>query len=405
MDISLIKIIIAFISLAFIFLLIHSFKLKNQRDKLIVDNNKLELEIITKNNELLVSKKELEIIKNNTTTIEKINSTLINQSKLEFENLANKIIDTKSKSLSSFTTDSVQKVLVPFKEKIKDFEKLVNSKFTDESKERYVLKNEISTLINLNNKITQETNALTDALKSNSKFQGDWGEFILEKLLQNSGLTEGREYFYNKSLNSEDGSIFRPDIIINLPDNKHVIIDSKVSLTNFEKYNNASEKKEIEKYSTEHLKSIMKHIDDLSSKHYSNLKGLNSPDFVFMFIPIENAYRLFVEQNSNILQQALEKGISIVSPLVLLPSLKTVSFLWKLDSQNKNGLEIAKEGAKLYDKFVSFYSDFEKIGKSLESGSAQFYNALGKLKDGPGNIFKKIDNLKKLGVSPKKEIR
>ena len=139
----------------------------------------------------------------------------------------------------------------------------------------------------------------------------------------------------------------------------------------------------------------MKHIDDLSNKHYSNLKGLNSPDFVFMFIPIENAYRLFVEQNSNILQQALEKGISIVSPLVLLPSLKTVSFLWKLDSQNKNGLEIAKEGAKLYDKFVSFYSDFEKIGKSLESGSTQFYNALGKLKDGPGNIFKKIDNLKK----------
>ena len=320
MDISLINIIITFISLAFIFLLIFSFQLKTERDKLIVDNNKLELEINTKNNELLVSKKELEIIKNNTTTIEKINSTLISQSKLEFENLANKIIDTKSKSLSSFTSDSVEKVLVPFKEKIKDFEKLVNSKFTDESKERYVLKNEISTLIDLNNKITQETNALTDALKSNSKFQGDWGEFILEKLLQNSGLTEGREYFYNKSLNSEDGSIFRPDIIINLPDNKHVIIDSKVSLTNFEKYNNASEKKEIEKYSTEHLKSIMKHIDDLSSKHYSNLKGLNSPDFVFMFIPIENAYRLFVEQNSNILQQALEKGISIVSPLVLLPA-------------------------------------------------------------------------------------
>ena len=245
MDISLINIIITFISLAFIFLLIFSFQLKTERDKLIVDKNKLELEINTKNNELLVAKKELEIIKNNTTTIEKINSTLISQSKLEFENLANKIIDTKSKSLSSFTSDSVEKVLVPFKEKIKDFEKLVNSKFTDESKERYVLKNEISTLIDLNNKITQETNALTDALKSNSKFQGDWGEFILEKLLQNSGLTEGREYFYNKSLNSEDGSIFRPDIIINLPDNKHVIIDSKVSLTNFEKYNNASEKKKL----------------------------------------------------------------------------------------------------------------------------------------------------------------
>lgn len=327
------------------------------------------------------------------------------QSKTEFENLANQILESKTKNFSEHTEKNLENILKPLKEKIATFEKRVEDSYNSEAKERFALKSEVERLITLNEKMTQETNSLTQALKGDSKFQGDWGEMVLANILEASGLREGHEYSVQHSLLNEEGDRKRPDVIINLPDNKHVIIDSKVSLKGYELYCRTDDAALRADALKAHLVSINNHIDELADQHYSRLKGVNSPDFVFMFIPIEPAYVLAVQNDHEIFTRAWKKGIALVTSTVLMTSLKTVASIWKVEKQNRNSAQIATEAARLYDKFVGFVDDFEKIGRTFEQGQSQFKSAMGKLKEGSGNVFKKMEMLRELGAAPTREIK
>lgn len=327
------------------------------------------------------------------------------QTKAEFENLANEILKAKTRDFNEQTEKSLDSLLKPLKEKIQVFEKKVDDTYNTEAKERHALKSEIERLIGLNDRMTQETQSLTQALRGDSKVQGDWGELVLEKILEASGLTEGREYSQQKSLENDSGERMRPDIVINLPEGKHVIVDSKVSLKSYDLYRRADQEQVRSQALAGHLKSMEKHIDELSEKHYAKLKGVNSPELVFLFVPIEPAYLLAMQTDPELSTQSWKKGIAIVTATTLLTSLKTVASIWRLENQNKNALEIANEGAKLYDKFVGFLEDFEKIGKTLDSGKNQFESAMGKLKEGPGNVFRKMELLRELGAAPNKRIK
>jgi DNA recombination protein RmuC len=330
------------------------------------------------------------------------------QTKTEFENLANQILETKSKSFSEQTEKNLEAILKPLKERIVTFEKTVDEKYSTEAKERHALKSEIERLIGLNDRMTKETQSLTQALKGDNKVMGDWGELVLEKILEASGLREGHEYSQQKSHQNDDGERMRPDVIINLPEGKHVIVDSKVSLKSYEIHQRAQSAADEQTKTAAldaHLKSIYKHIEDLSDKHYAKLKGVNSPEFVLLFIPIEPAYLLAMHADPELSTKAWKKGIALVTATTLLTSLKTVASIWRLENQNKNAMEIASEGAKLYDKFVGFLEDFEKIGKTFENGQSQFATAMGKLRDGPGNVFRKMELLRELGAAPNKRIK
>jgi DNA recombination protein RmuC len=329
------------------------------------------------------------------------------QTRSEFENLANEVLKARAKDFNEQTEKSLDTILKPLKEKLQTFEKKVDDSYTNEAKERHALKSEIERLIGLNDRMTRETQALTQALRGDSKTQGDWGELVLEKILESSGLTEGREYSQQKSHENDDGERMRPDIVINLPENKHVIVDSKVSLTAYELYRRTPEDSEQPRAQAlaAHIKSLEKHIDDLGSKHYAKLKGVNSPELVFLFVPVEPAYLLAMQTEPDLSSRAWRKGIAIVTATTLLTSLKTVASIWKVENRNKNALEIASEGAKLYDKFVGFLEDFERIGKTFDSGKAQYDSAMGKLKEGPGNVFRRMEYLRELGAAPAKRIR
>lgn len=327
------------------------------------------------------------------------------QTKLEFENLANQVLEAKTKAFNETTEKSLDTLLRPLKEKIQTFEKSVEDKYSNEAKERHALKSEIEKLITLNDKMALETNSLTQALRGDSKVQGDWGELVLERILEASGLRENHEYTLQMAHKDDDGDKFKPDVIVNLPENKHIIVDSKVSLTAYERYRSTTDETVQAITLKEHLKSIEKHIDELSAKHYAKLKAINSPEFVFMFIPIEPAYLLAMKEDPELSVKAWKKSVAIVTSTTLLTSLKTVASIWRLENQNKNALEIAQEGANLYDKFVGFLEDFEKIGKTFDVGQKQYAEAMNKLKDGRGNVFRKMELLRELGASPKNRIK
>jgi DNA recombination protein RmuC len=327
------------------------------------------------------------------------------QTKTEFENLANQILETKTKSFSEHTEKNLENILKPLREKITTFEKRVEDSYSNEAKERFALKSEVARLIELNEKMTLETNSLTQALKGDSKFQGDWGEMVLASILEASGLREGHEYTVQQQLLSDDGDKFKPDVIINLPDNKHIIVDSKVSLTAYELFCRSAGEPQVQAESLKaHLVSINKHIDELADKHYSKLKGINSPDFVFMFIPIEPAYVLGVQNERDMITRATKRGVFLVTSTTLMTCLKTVASIWKIEKQNRNSIEIANEAARLYDKFVGFTEDFEKIGRTFEQGKTQYESAITKLR-GPGGVFRKMEVLKELGAAPNKQIK
>ena len=326
------------------------------------------------------------------------------QTKMEFENLAQQVLESKSKIFTTRTEESVENLLKPFREKLVTFEKKVDDNYSNEAKERFALKGEVERLILLNERMTQETNHLTAALKGDSKFQGDWGELVLEKILESSGLREGHEYTLQAQHESEAGDRFKPDVIIHLPDNKHIVIDSKVSLKAYELYCRAGSDEERILELREHIRSVEKHVAELADKHYSRLKGIKSPDFVFLFMPVEPAYLLAVQNDADLAQKAWKKTVAIVTATTLLTSLRTVASIWKLENQKKNADEIAAEAGKLYDKFVGFLEDFQDIGRTFESGQKQYGKALGKLREGPGNVIRKIELLRELGAEPTKRI-
>jgi DNA recombination protein RmuC len=324
------------------------------------------------------------------------------QTKLEFEHLAQEIFQIQTQSFHSQAEKNMNTLLSPFQEKLQLFEKKVQDTYITEAKERHSLKGEIQRLMGLNDQMSKDTQSLTQALRGDSKVQGDWGELVLERILESSGLTEGREYLKQKTFENDTQEKFKPDIIISLPQNKHLIIDAKVSLKAYDLYLQNAQAKN---FMGNHIKSIERHIQQLSDKHYAHLKELNSPELVFLFIPIEPAYMLAMQADPDLCTKAWQKGIAIVSSTTLLSSLKTIASIWKLENQNKNALEIAQEAARLYDKFVGFVEDFEKLGKSIETSRSLYETATNKLQAGPGNVFRKIENLRVLGASPQKKIR
>lgn len=380
-------------------------EVKNEREQ----QKRQITELIEKNTDLNSNVATLEtakqLLEQQLTTLKESVNEINKQAKATFENLANQVLENKAKSFNEATEKSLDNLLKPLKEKIQTFEKSVEDKYTNEAKERHALKSEIEKLITLNDKMALETNSLTQALRGDSKVQGDWGELVLERILEASGLREDHEYTLQKEHKNDDGDKFKPDVIVNLPENKHIIVDSKVSLTAYEIYRSNSDEIIQATSLKDHIKSIEKHIDELSEKHYAKLRGINSPEFAFMFIPIEPAYMLAMQSDPELSVRAWKKGVAIVTSTTLLTSLKTVASIWRLENQNKNAQQIAQEGANLYDKFVGFLEDFEKIGKTFETGQKQYSEAMNKLKDGTGNVFRKMELLRELGSSPKKKIK
>jgi len=339
--------------------------------------------------------------------VEKVQS----EARMQFENLAHKILEEKSKTLDERSSKTLSQILEPMKGNLEKFEKKVQELYENEGRERFALKSEVGRLMELNQKMSEEASNLTKALKGDSKVQGDWGEYILENILQAAGLQEGREYVTQKEREGEDGASFKPDVVVQLPEDRHLIVDSKVSLKAYESYCSAADvesaegKKSQKQLLDSHLASLEKHVSDLAQKHYQKLAGIRSPDFVFMFAPIEGAYLLAVRSDEGFAARAWKKGVAVVTATTLFTSLQTVASLWRLDHQNRNAQRIADEAGKLYDKFVGFIEDLEEIGKKLDSTQVVFKGAMSKLREGPGNVFRKVEQLKELGASAKKQIR
>jgi len=319
----------------------------------------------------------------------------------EFENLANKILDEKSQKFTTQNKDNISTILNPLKEKIDSFEKKVSESQLNNKGMHAALKQQLENLKDLNTKISKEAENLTNALKGDSKIQGDWGETQLEILLEKANLTKEIHYTTQGGYRDEIGNLKKPDFVINLPDSRHLIIDSKVSLTAYEKYANASTKEEKEEYLKKHITSIRKHFKELGEKKYEALYEINSPDYVLMFIPIEPALLVALNGVNSLYLEALDKNVVLVSTSTLLATLSTVSSMWRQENQKRNVLEIAKQAGSLYDQFVNLTSDLIKVGNQLKTVQGSYDSSMKKL-TGRGNLIKKVENIKKLGAATSK---
>jgi DNA recombination protein RmuC len=324
--------------------------------------------------------------------------------KLEFENIANKLLDEKSQKFTEHNRTSMDVILNPFKDKLKDFEEKVDKVYKAEAEERNVLKGVITQLMDLNKQISDEAHNLTKALKGDSKKQGNWGEVILERVLESSGLVRDREYRIQTSMNGAEGARFFPDVIIDLPDEKHLIVDSKVSLIAYERLVNCETEEERKVFAKAHIESIRSHITSLSSKRYQDLYQITSPDFVLLFVPIESSFSIAVQLDAELFNYAWDKRVVIVSPSTLLATLRTIASIWKQERQNRNVLEIARLSGEMYDKFAGFIVDMEGIGKSIRSTQDNYDKAINKLSTGRGNLIGTADKVKKLGAKADKQI-
>lgn len=322
----------------------------------------------------------------------------------EFENLANKIFEEKSEKFVRQNRDSLDIVLNPLKEKMEEFRKKVEDTHMENSKEQSRLGEQIRNLTELNQGMREDANRLTQALKGESKTQGNWGELILERILEKSGLTKGQEYTVQESFVNEDGRRQQPDVIIKLPDNKNLIVDSKVSLTAYERFSSAANTEEQQAWLKAHTKSIREHIKQLSDKRYQQLYEINSPDFVLMFVPIESAFAAAVQADPEIFNDAFEQNIVIVTTSTLLATLRTISSIWKQEYQNRNVLEIARQGGDLYDKFVSFTEDLIDLGKKMKAAQGAYEDSMKKLYEGRGNLIRRAETLRELGAKVSKQL-
>ncbi|HQJ72880.1 MAG TPA: DNA recombination protein RmuC [Spirochaetota bacterium] len=322
----------------------------------------------------------------------------------EFRNIANQVIVSNSGEFNKLTTQHLNNILSPFKEQIKQFESKLDESRIDQIKESTSLKGEIKQLSSLNATMSEEARNLTNALKNQSKTRGNWGEMILEKILESSGLKKDEHYTVQTSLKGEDKNRLQPDVIIHLPENKHIIIDSKVSLVDYERYCNAGAVEEREACLKSHINSIYGHVDNLSSKEYQKAIGVNPPDFVLMFVPIESALAAALESDRELFAYAWEKNVAIISPTTLIPTLKIIYNIWRQESQNRNALAIAETGGKLYDKFVGFLNDLQQVGKSIDNAKGNYDDAIKKLSSGRGNILDIAEKMKEMGAKASKQI-
>lgn len=323
----------------------------------------------------------------------------------QFENLANRIFDNSGKKIDQQNKLSLDHILSPLKEQLESFKKQVQDSFGQEAKERHTLTFEIRNLQKLNEQMANEAINLTNALKGNNKTQGNWGEVILDRILQNSGLREHYEYDLQVSLNNEYNQRFQPDVIVHLPHGNDVIIDSKVTLVAYERYFNSEHESEKIKAISEHLLAIRNHIKQLSQKNYHQLKGINSLDYILMFIPVEPAFLTAIDRDPSLINEALKNNIMIVSPTTLLVALRTINNLWRYEYQNRNAEEIADKAAKLYDKIRGFIEDMEILGNSLDKAQQTYHASMNKLSKGRGNIVGQIEQFREMGLQVKKIIK
>jgi len=326
------------------------------------------------------------------------------QSQQQFENLANKIMEEKSQKFTEQNNQKLGEILNPLRDRIKEFHDKVDLSYKTEAAERNTLKGEIKQLVELNKQISLEANNLATALKGDSKKQGNWGEVILEKVLERSGLVKGREYEVQYSTTDSEGARQQPDVVIFLPDNKHIIIDSKVSLVAYEAFVNAPTDDERQIQLLRHIASVKKHIDELGKKNYQLLQALNTPDFVLLFIPMESSFSIAVQADNELFNYAWDRKIVIVSPSTLLATLHTIASMWKQEKQAKNVYEIAEESGKLYDKFVGLIEDLINVGKRMEMAKQSYDEAMKKVSTGPGNIVRRVSKIKELGAKTSKAL-
>jgi len=323
---------------------------------------------------------------------------------IQFKNLANDILDDKTRRFTEQNALSLDALLKPLQTKLTEFKEQVSTSYANESRERFALKNEIERLSALNVKMSDETRSLTQALKGDSKVQGNWGELVLESILESSGLRKGEEYLVQDSRTQDDGSRLQPDIVVRLPEGRHLVVDSKVSITAYARHAESVDADTAQIELNAHIQSLRQHIQGLSSKNYSSLYGVGSVDFVLMFIPIEPAFLLALKSAPNLYQEALAKNIVLVCPSTLMATLRTVAHLWRQDHQNKNALEIARQCGALYDKFVGFIDDMEKLGQRIDQAQTSYHDAFNKLKTGKGNLIRTAEKVRELGVKPSKTL-
>lgn len=322
----------------------------------------------------------------------------------QFKNLANEILEDKSKRFTEQNVANLDALLKPLQTKLTEFKEQVNTSYGNEARERFALKSEIERLANLNLRMSDETRSLTQALKGDSKVQGNWGELVLESILESSGLRKGEEYLVQDSHTQTDGSRLQPDVVVKLPEGRSLVVDSKVSITAYSRHAETSDPIIAEQELAAHIQSLRQHFQGLSSKNYSSLYGIGSVDFVLMFVPIEPAFLLALKTAPNLYQEALAKNIVLVCPSTLMATLRTVAHLWRQDSQNRNALEIAKQCGTLYDKFVGFVDDLEKLGQRLDQAQTSYHDAFSKLKSGKGNLIRTAEKVRELGVKPSKNL-
>lgn len=322
----------------------------------------------------------------------------------QFQLLANQILEEKSKKFTEQNQTNLGGILFPLQEKIKEFQTQVATTYDKESKERLTLKNEIERLAALNGKMSEDAINLTQALKGSNKTQGIWGEMVLETVLESSGLRRGEEYQVQNTFEREEGGQHRPDVIIHLPEGRHMVVDAKMSLVAYERYVSSDNDDDRAESIKQHLASVRAHIKGLSDKNYQTLTGLKAPDFVMLFIAVEPAFMLAFSHDKSLFNDSLAKNVLLVSPSTLLANLRTIAYIWRQEKQNRNAQEIAQQCAKLYDKFVGFVEDLEDVGKKLGQTQKSFDDAKSKLSSGRGNLIRQVEQVKKLGVKPTKNL-
>lgn len=322
----------------------------------------------------------------------------------EFENLANKILEEKSQKFTEQNREKLDQLLKPLGEKMEEFKKKVEQTHKEDIEGRSSLKQHLEHLKEMNQQMAKEAKDLTKALKGESKTQGNWGEVILQRILEKSGLSKGREYEIQESHTTDEGRRLQPDVVVHLPDEKRLIIDSKVSLKAYERFCSCEEEDDRQQMLKEHVNSLRNHVKGLSSKNYQQLHGGNSPDFVLMFVPIESAFGVALQQDTSLYYDAFDKNIVIVSPSTLLATLATIDSVWKQEYQNKNAQEIADRGGALYDKFVLFVESMQEIGQRIRQTQESYDEAMGRLSEGRGNVIRQVEMLRELGAKSSKSL-
>lgn len=365
----------------------------------------LELDVMNLTASNAVSKKEVEVLRETLTKLEADRSQMRVDMEKAFTDIANRGLVEQGRVLGEQQRSVLDDVLKPFKERVKDFQDKVEQGRADTLSQHTILLERIRQLTDLNAKVSLEANNLTRALKGDTQQQGAWGEMILERVLEASGLTEPENYETQRTEKNEDGSLIRPDVLVHLPDNKHIIVDSKVSLTAYEAYSSATEGSDERLTAMKrHVASVNTHIKTLSDKKYETAQGMIVPDFVLLFIPIETVFSVTMREDQQLFETAWSKKIILVSPSTLLATLKTIASMWKIELQNKNAIDIAERAGSLYDKFVGFAQDLAKVGEHIEKAQSAHDDAMKKLKSGSGNLVGRVEQLKKLGAKASKQL-